>query len=124
VTYTADNTQTAIQELGEGLTLTDTITVQAIDGTTHDVTLTITGTNDAAVIAGNDQGSVTEDATTPTITDSGTLTITDVDLNEATFVPKACPEPGAAFPSTPAAIGPMRPLPTRPPSRNWAPARR
>jgi VCBS repeat-containing protein len=85
-TYTADNTQTAIQELGEGLTLTDTITVQAIDGTTHDVTLTITGTNDAAVIAGNDQGSVTEDATTPTITDSGTLTITDVDLNEATFV--------------------------------------
>jgi hypothetical protein len=50
------------------------------------VTLTITGTNDAAVIAGNDQGSVTEDATTPTITDSGTLTITDVDLNEATFV--------------------------------------
>jgi VCBS repeat-containing protein len=84
-TYTADNTQTAIQELGEGLTLTDTITIQAIDGTTHDVSVTITGTNDAAIIAGDDQGSVTEDATTPTITDSGTLTITDVDLNEATF---------------------------------------
>ncbi len=85
-TYSADNTQTAIQRLGAGSTLIDTITIQSIDGTTHDVSITINGTNDAAVIAGDDQGSVTEDATAPAVTDTGTLTITDVDLNEAVFV--------------------------------------
>ena len=85
-TYSADNTQTAIQQLGLGSSLVDTITIQSVDGTTHGIAVTIHGTNDAAVIGGDDRGSVTEDATTPTITDSGTLTITDVDLNEAVFV--------------------------------------
>jgi large repetitive protein len=84
-TYLASNTQTAIQQLGEGLTLTDTISVSAIDGTTHDVTVTINGTNDAAVITGDDQGSVTEDSGSPDITDSGVLLVTDVDTGEALF---------------------------------------
>ena len=38
--------------------MTDTVTITAIDGTTHDITVTITGTNDAAVIAGVDTGTV------------------------------------------------------------------
>ncbi len=84
-TYTASNTQPAIQQLSEGVTLTDTITVSAIDGTTHDVTVTISGTNDAAVIAGDDQASVTEDAGNPDITDSGVLFVSDVDTGEAVF---------------------------------------
>ncbi|GKT11405.1 MAG: hypothetical protein ISEC1_P0369 [Thiomicrorhabdus sp.] len=82
--YSADNTQTAIQELGAGDTMTDTITVTSLDGTTHDVVITITGTNDVATIAGADTGSVSEDDGA-TLTTSGTLTITDVDAGEATF---------------------------------------
>jgi VCBS repeat-containing protein len=85
-TYTAANSQTAIQELGAGDTLTDTITVESTDGTTHDVVITINGTNDGAVIAGDAVGSVTEDASTPDLTDTGTLTISDVDGGEAVFV--------------------------------------
>ena len=46
-------------------------TVTAIDGTTHDITVTITGTNDAAVIAGVDTGGVTEDGGVTEVT-SGT----------------------------------------------------
>ena len=83
--YTADNSQTAIQSLGLGSTLTDTFTVTSADGTTHDVTITITGTNDVAVIGGVDTGSLTEDATTPNLSTSGTLTITDVDTGQASF---------------------------------------
>ena len=60
-TYAADNTQAAIQNLPVGITLIDTITVSAIDGTTHDVTITITGTNDTPIIGGVDTGAVTED---------------------------------------------------------------
>ncbi len=62
-TYTAANNQAAIQALGAGDTLTDTFTVTSLDGTTHIVTVTITGVNDAAVIGGDAAGSVTEDAT-------------------------------------------------------------
>ena len=56
--YAALNSQAVIQALAAGDTLTDTITVTAFDGTTHDVSVTITGVNDAAVIAGDDQGAV------------------------------------------------------------------
>ena len=51
--YSADNSQSAIQALGAGATLTDTITVRSADGTTHDVTITITGTNDAPTASAN-----------------------------------------------------------------------
>ena len=56
-TYTATNNQSEIQALGAGATLTDTITVSSVDGTNHDISVTITGINDAATIAGDDQGS-------------------------------------------------------------------
>ncbi|MEK7993999.1 MAG: VCBS domain-containing protein, partial [Planctomycetota bacterium] len=61
-TYAADTTQAAIQALGLGETLTDSFTAVTEDGTTQVVTVTITGTNDAAVIAGDTTGDVTEDA--------------------------------------------------------------
>ncbi|MER0107141.1 VCBS domain-containing protein [Aeromonas dhakensis] len=58
-----------------------------MDGTTHTVTITITGVNDAAVITGTDIGGVTEDESNPTLTETGTLTVTDVDgADEAKFV--------------------------------------
>ena len=74
-----------VQYLKEGETKVETFTVHSADGTSHEVVVTITGTNDLPVIAGDDHGAVTEDATTPTLTDSGTLTLTDLDAGEAVF---------------------------------------
>ncbi|WP_206814784.1 VCBS domain-containing protein [Aeromonas dhakensis] len=84
-TYNVDNSK--VQYLGEGETKVETFTVASVDGTTHTVTITITGVNDAAVIGGTDSGAVTEDETNPTLTETGTLTVTDVDgADEAKFV--------------------------------------
>ena len=48
-TYSADNTQASIQSLGDGESATDTLEVRSADGTTHDIVITINGTNDAPV---------------------------------------------------------------------------
>ncbi|WP_257282525.1 VCBS domain-containing protein, partial [Endozoicomonas sp. ISHI1] len=82
--YSADNSQAAIQSLADGDSLSETVTVKSLDGTTHDIVITINGTNDAAVITGTDTGSVTEDAGN-TLTTSGSLGVTDVDSGEASF---------------------------------------
>ncbi|MBO9401805.1 VCBS domain-containing protein [Shimia sp. R9_3] len=76
-TYTADNTQTAIQQLTQrSAPLTDTFTVTSKDGTHHTVTLSIHGTNDAP-IAVSQQGAVTEGAL-----QSGHLSVLDVDAGD------------------------------------------
>ena len=80
--WTYDVANADVQYLKDGETKTETFTVLATDGTSHTVTVTITGINDAAVIGGDNSGSVTEDAATPTLTDTGTLTITDADTGE------------------------------------------
>ena len=73
---------------GETLVLVYTVTATDDSGTgnatsTQEVTITITGTNDAAVIGAADLiGGVTEDATSPNLTDTGTIDFTDVDLND------------------------------------------
>jgi VCBS repeat-containing protein len=77
--YSADNTQAAIQALGVGETLIDTLTVATFDGTTHDITITINGADDAPVIGGTSIGAVTEDGA---LTASDNLTITDVDTSD------------------------------------------
>lgn len=91
-TYTIDDANGTVQALNVGDTLTDTFTVTTIDGTPQVVTVTINGTNDAAVISGATTGSVTEDGGTkcdpPTAT--GTLTATDVD-NASGFTAVNCP---------------------------------
>src|SRR5438477_51097 len=79
-----DNSKAAVQALNVGGTLTDHITVASEDGTTQVVTITINGTNDAAITSGSPIASVTGaggvDMGTPgTPTASGTLTDTDVD---------------------------------------------
>ncbi|MDM5057068.1 VCBS domain-containing protein, partial [Aeromonas dhakensis] len=49
--------------------------------------ITITGVNDSAVIGGVDSGNVVEDESNPTLTETGTLSVTDVDgADEAKFV--------------------------------------
>ena len=59
-TYTLDNTNTAVQALNVGQTLTDTFTATTVDGTEQLVIITINGRNDAAVISGAATGSVIE----------------------------------------------------------------
>ncbi|WOE28704.1 VCBS domain-containing protein [Acinetobacter towneri] len=83
MTYTVANAD--VQYLGAGQTKVETFTVLSADGTSHDIVITITGTNDVPVIAGDDTGAVTEDASTPNLTDTGTLTIVDADGGQAVF---------------------------------------
>ncbi|WP_435301730.1 VCBS domain-containing protein, partial [Aeromonas bestiarum] len=76
-----------VQYLGQGETKVETFVVKSLDGTEHTVTITITGVNDSAVISGADTGAVTEDASPDVLTDSGVLTVTDVDgADEAKFI--------------------------------------
>jgi VCBS repeat-containing protein len=84
-TYVADNTNQSVQQLGENDTITDTITIQSVDGTTKDITVTIKGTNDVAVISGTSEQTIAEDSA-DTLTAEGALTVTDIDQGEAKFV--------------------------------------
>ncbi len=83
-TYTLDNSNPAVQALNVGQTLTDTFTATTVDGTQQLVTITIDGTNDAAVISGVASGSVIEaggvnNGTPGTPTATGDLNSTDID---------------------------------------------
>ena len=59
-TYTLDNSNAAVQALNVGDTLTDSFTATTVDGTQQLVSITIHGTDDAAVISGVTSGSGTE----------------------------------------------------------------
>ncbi|WP_218005435.1 VCBS domain-containing protein, partial [Variovorax boronicumulans] len=88
--YTADNSQAAIQQLGAGQSISDSFTAVSSDGTASQlVTVTITGTNDVPVIGGVATGATSEDASTPKLSASGALTIADVDAGQSNFVPQA-----------------------------------
>ena len=86
--YTLDDSNHAVQALNACDTLTDTFTVTTIDGTPQVVTITIDGTNDAAIISGTKTGSVIEagGGTYGTPTATGTLTDTDVDNPDNSFI--------------------------------------
>ena len=104
--YEADNTQNAIQTLGDGDSLTDTITVQSVDGTTKDITVTINGTNDVAVISGAETAAVTEDDAA-TLTASGKVISISLMLIPARRRSQRKPSqvPTAISPSMPTATG-------------------
>jgi VCBS repeat-containing protein len=89
-TYKLDDGNCVVQALNVGDTLIDTFKVTSLDGTAQLVTVTINGTNDAAIICGTKEGSVIEAggaansiSCKPTAT--GTLTDTDVDNTPNTF---------------------------------------
>ncbi|QJD70572.1 retention module-containing protein [Marinobacterium sp. LSUCC0821] len=73
----------AVDFMREGDTITQVYTVTIDDGNggtvDQDITVVITGTNDAPILTVDATGGVTEDAATPTLTDSGTLSFADVD---------------------------------------------
>jgi VCBS repeat-containing protein len=86
--YTVANA--AVQFLGEGETVTFSYTVTvtddsgqvANDSDSETVTITITGDNDAPILTVDTAGGVTEDAAATNLTDSGTLSFTDVDATD------------------------------------------
>ena len=77
--YSAVNSQAAIQALDVGETLVEVLTVTTFDGSTQVVTITINGAEDAAVIGGTAVGTVAEDGS---LIASNALTITDVDSSD------------------------------------------
>ncbi|MGQ7243341.1 VCBS domain-containing protein, partial [Salinicola sp. V024] len=79
----------AFNELNEGDSVSDAFTVTSVDGTSQVVTVTINGTNDAAVISGTASGSVTEDSNVSagSLTAGGALTASDADSGQSAFVP-------------------------------------
>ncbi|MEH2158523.1 beta strand repeat-containing protein [Nostoc sp.] len=82
--YTVANS--AVQFLGAGQTKTETFTVQSRDGSaTQDIVVTINGVNDVATITGTATAAVTEDATTPNLTATGSLAVSDVDADQNIF---------------------------------------
>ncbi|MGF1769733.1 VCBS domain-containing protein, partial [Enterovibrio makurazakiensis] len=83
--YEVDNThQSSINGLTDGEKITDTITVYSVDGTETQITLTINGVNDDALIAGDITSTVSDNG--GTISTSGSLTSSDVDGNDNTFI--------------------------------------
>ncbi|MBR8655076.1 VCBS domain-containing protein, partial [Achromobacter sp. Marseille-Q0513] len=77
--YDLNNSDPKVQALGVGEKLVETIIVTTADGTKGQVVITINGTNDAPVMGGVLTGAVKEDGT---LTTSGQLTKTDVDVND------------------------------------------
>ena len=77
--YTAGS---AFDDLNVGDSVSDTFTVTSADGTPTTVQVTITGTNDAAVLS---SATITLDETDAVLSTGGTLTISDAD-SEASFV--------------------------------------
>ena len=80
--YVADS---AHNEFAAGTTYTDTFTVSSTDGTATAVTVTITGSNDDPVVAAADVTGGATELVTPVgnLTDSGTISFSDVDLSDS-----------------------------------------
>ncbi|MBK6653635.1 MAG: tandem-95 repeat protein [Zoogloea sp.] len=98
---------TAAQALNTGDSVQDVFSYQLSDGSltaTANLSITVTGANDAAVITGLATGSVKED-TAGQLTATGTLAATDVD-SPATFTPASASGTTAASTSPPMAPGP------------------
>ncbi|NDJ13267.1 MAG: hypothetical protein EBY17_19065 [Acidobacteriia bacterium] len=84
-TYTVANSAT--QSLGASNSKVDTFTITSADGTQKDVSFTIHGTNDEAVIGAPTVSSVTEDAdvdASGNLTATGTISISDTDAGQNT----------------------------------------
>jgi len=80
--YASSNEQ---NQLVAGEKAVDTFTVHAADGTPTTLVVTITGTNDAAMVSSQTQA-VTEGNTASALNTSGQLSITDLDAGEAVVV--------------------------------------
>ena len=88
-TYVIDNSNTTVEALNVGDSLTDTFTVATEDGSSQQVTVTIDGANDSALITGDSTGTATEaggiNNDIPGSDASGNLNHTDVDNSDDTW---------------------------------------
>src|SRR5438132_13070516 len=91
--YQTNDSQSAIQQLGAGQSITDSFTAVSSDGSASQlVTVTINGTNDVPVIGGVHTGAVTEDVAVDAsgkLATAGVLTIADVDAGQSNFTAQA-----------------------------------
>jgi VCBS repeat-containing protein len=94
-TYVVDNTDLAVQGLNGEDTLTDTFSYTVRDAagatSTANLVITVNGANDAAVIDGTIEGDVVEaggvgNGTEGTLTATGTLSATDLDNDDDSFI--------------------------------------
>uniref|UniRef100_UPI0009E3C00E retention module-containing protein n=1 Tax=Chromobacterium vaccinii TaxID=1108595 RepID=UPI0009E3C00E len=88
--YDLNNSAPIVQALNEGESRLESFVIKSADGTTSTVTVTVLGTNDPAVITGNDQGAVTEDlnvSPTNTLDYIGKLNVVDPDQGQSVFDP-------------------------------------
>ncbi|WP_198158297.1 VCBS domain-containing protein, partial [Enterovibrio coralii] len=79
-TYTVDPDKA--KPLPDGQVETDTFELTASDGSKHEVVITVTGTNDSAVVTGDTTGAVTDQDTSTT----GSITVTDPDSGETATI--------------------------------------
>ncbi|WP_373974348.1 retention module-containing protein [Chitinibacter sp. SCUT-21] len=91
--FSFDPSNSAYDYLKAGEKLTLNVPYTVTDGTetvASTLTITITGTNDGAVIGGDDEGSVKEDVNVVEgqISVGGQLTISDADTDESVFIPQ------------------------------------
>ncbi|TWX67881.1 tandem-95 repeat protein [Colwellia demingiae] len=87
-TYIVDNSGATVQGLKTGEQLTETLLVHSVDGTEQNITVTINGVDDKAVITGTSTASLTEDkdlASGGNLRADGQLTATDPDAGQAQF---------------------------------------
>ena len=105
--YTYSVADSAVQYLGAGHTKVETLTVASLDGTSKQVSFTIQGNNEA-VIGTPTVHDVTEDATNPTLTAVGSISITDADQGQAAFK--------TSVTSAASSLPPTAPIPTRSPT--------
>jgi len=88
--YQLNNQLSEVQTLGAGDTLTESITLTALNGGVFFVEITINGSNDQASISGTTTQAITEDANNSAdnkkVEVSGKLNIKDIDSGEAEFV--------------------------------------
>lgn len=94
--YTYSVLNTEAQYLGAGDTKTDTFTVTSFDGTAKDISFTITGVNDTAVIGNLSNNRVTEDLALVglNLQAAGTFTVSDADQNQGFFSTTVAPTSG------------------------------
>ncbi|MEH2279824.1 MAG: VCBS domain-containing protein [Nostoc sp.] len=84
--YSYSVANSAVQFLGAGQTKAETFTVKSVDGTaSRNIIVTLNGVNDAATITGTATAAVTEDTSTPNLTATGSLTVTDADAGQNIF---------------------------------------
>src|SRR5207253_2247733 len=84
--FSAVDSNAAIQALGQGVSFHNFFTVSSVDRTSQHFPYTLLVRSDGAVIGGVTTGSVTEDAAS-TLTASGQMTITDADTGQSSFNP-------------------------------------